>query len=58
MMHISDIKAGDRFELVFDGEDEINSLEEYSGFWRQIEKKSNENHEPAGVGHRRFDRGT
>lgn len=30
MMHIGDIKAGDRFELMFDGEDEENALEEYS----------------------------
>lgn len=30
MMHIGDIKAGDRFELLFDGEDEMNALEEYS----------------------------
>ena len=30
MMHIGDIKAGDRFELLFDGEDERNALEEYS----------------------------
>ena len=30
MMHIGDIKAGDRFELLFDGEDEVNALEEYS----------------------------
>ncbi|MBS6955748.1 MAG: HPr family phosphocarrier protein [Enterocloster asparagiformis] len=30
MMHIGDIKAGDRFELIFDGEDETKALEEYS----------------------------
>lgn len=30
MMHLGDIKAGDRFELLFDGEDEMSALEEYS----------------------------
>lgn len=30
MMHIGDIKAGDQFELLFDGEDEQKALEEYS----------------------------
>lgn len=32
MMHIGDIKAGDQFELVLDGDDEQSALEEYSRF--------------------------
>lgn len=32
MMHIGDIKAGDQFELLLDGDDEQKALEEYSGF--------------------------